>query len=114
MLQEKANDSLLELPLFALLLTLQLSLADAAETVFRCTSADGHVEFSQRPCAPGTKDEEISLEDRRVGWEAPRVALKLERKNSSGQKRKKDGPSKASRQAKKKQEKDCWKKKQQV
>ncbi|VAX06568.1 hypothetical protein MNBD_GAMMA26-271 [hydrothermal vent metagenome] len=114
--QHENNDNLLTgaaaIWFFPLWLSFSLLPLDAvAETVFRCVATDGSIEFSQRPCGAGMQNEEIIIENQLVGWEAPKVENK---KRASKRPRKKRSTAKTSHQAKIKQDKDCWKKKQQI
>ena len=94
---------------------LLVPVAAADETLFRCTSPDGRIEFSQRPCGPGIQ-EELRIKDERVGWNAPRAMPKAQPKPRPGDRRKgqKRKSTKAVRRKKARREKDCWKKERQV
>ena len=98
-----------------LLSWLFMAAPEAAETVFRCTLADGRIEFSQYTCRDGVQ-EELQIEDRLVGWDAPRVALKTEQQSRSnkGQKSRNRRLAKAARRERERRDKNCWKKEQQV
>jgi len=115
MYQQETNKNTLKLP--ALMLSLfvsQLSTAIAAETVYRCISSDGGIEFTQQPCSIDTQEEVLTIEDQLVGWETPRAVLKAKKKKQTSRKHKKIAASKAARKSKAKQEKECWKKKQKI
>jgi len=87
-----------------------------AETVIRCDLPDGRVSFSDRPCRSGIQ-EELKLEDQKVGWEAPRTPLKIERKSKRERRQQAKREAAALRMARKekaRKKKDCWKKKQQI
>jgi hypothetical protein len=83
----------------------------ADTNVYRCRAPDGKIEFRQTSCATDTDEDEITVEDRKTGWE-PKLT-KIEKKTKSS---KKSGSRE--RQAVKEdaalaqQEKQCWKKRQ--
>jgi len=89
---------------------------EAAETVMRCQLPDGRVSFSDRPCQSGIQHV-LELEDQKVGWEAPRTPLKIERKSQRERKQQSNRQAAALRVARKekaRKKKDCWKKKQKI
>jgi len=89
---------------------------DAVETVIRCQLPDGRVSFSDRSCRSGIQDE-LELEDRKVGWEAPRTPLKLQRKSKrekQQQVRRKAAVLRAAKKERARKKKDCWKKRAKV
>jgi len=97
-------------------LLLTCMLVESAETVVRCQLPDGRVSFSDRPCSSGIQDE-LTFEDQKVGWEAPRTPLKLERKSKrerQQQSRRQAAALRAARKEKARKHKDCWKKRQKV
>lgn len=89
----------------------------AAQTsVYRCTTPSGEIEFRQQACTQGTNEQEITIEDRKTGWEAPKPVAnkKKDSKKSNGGKK---GKSKSKKKAKSdvaKQEEKCWRKRQQI
>jgi hypothetical protein len=85
---------------------------NAETNVYRCTSPSGAVEFRQLPCADGSDEQELVIEDRKTGWKPTAAGVGGTRKNSSKQsKRKRNAESKvgASRAGRTEQ---CWKKQQ--
>ncbi len=76
--------------------------------VYRCTSADGAVEFSQRPCGDGIDAQIVDIQDQRTGWVPP--TPEAEPPQEKGKKRTKpatvDAPDRYAER--------CWKKRQQV
>jgi len=88
----------------------------SAETVIRCYLPDGRVSFSDRPCQSGIQDE-LKFEDQKVGWEAPRTPLKIDRKSKrerQQQAKRRAAALRVARKEKARKEKDCWKKKQKI
>ncbi|HIP52552.1 MAG TPA: DUF4124 domain-containing protein [Chromatiales bacterium] len=76
--------------------------------VYRCTTAEGYIEFSQRPC--GSADQRrVEIEDYRIGSVQPR---EIKRERTVGKKRRKaHRPKRASARG---SERGCWKKKAQL
>lgn len=90
-----------------------LSANAATQTsVYRCTSGDGAVEFRQLPCAGGSDEESLVIEDRKTGWTPGPSGTSAKRKTAS-KPRKRTNTSAAkgsSSQARKAEQ--CWKKRQ--
>jgi len=89
---------------------------EAVETVIRCQLADGRVSYSDRSCRSGIQDE-LEIDDQKVGWEAPRTPLKLEYRSKRERKQQSRRQAVALRVARKEEarkKQDCWKKKQKI
>jgi hypothetical protein len=81
-------------------------------SVFRCTSPDGAVELSQRPCANDAFEEQLLIEDRRTGWD-PSLTGSSGETGSKGKRRKSKSKSKEKGSARRvRREEQCWKKEQ--
>jgi hypothetical protein len=76
--------------------------------VYRCTSPDGAVEFSQRPCKGGVNAEALDIQDQRTGWVPP----KPEPEPPTNKRKKRTKSEKQSNRDKYAER--CWKKRQQV
>jgi len=97
------------------LLTLPGSLAAQAQ-VYRCTSADGSIEFRQHPCADRQRSRTVKIEDTRTGWVPPKPAPEPESKSrgaagrESAASRRRAGRSSDEH----KYAERCWRKRQQI
>ncbi|MBK1630961.1 hypothetical protein CKO31_09450 [Thiohalocapsa halophila] len=97
------------------LLTLPGSLAAQAQ-VYRCTSADGSIEFRQHPCAERQRSRTVKIEDTRTGWVPPKPAPEPKSKSrgpagrESAASRRRAGRSSDEH----KYAERCWRKRQQI
>lgn len=82
--------------------------AAAQSSVYRCTAADGSIEFRQHPCARGDHSETLQIQDNRTGWQPPQPGSAPKPK---GQKARKGATSTSPR---KQHVERCWKKRQQI
>lgn len=101
------RSSLASIQAAALAALLSLAIAELrAETrVYRCVTAEGGIEFSQRPCAG--RGEAITIEDRMTGW-TPALAVEPSAAPP------KPKASAASPRPATKGETTCWNKRQQL
>jgi hypothetical protein len=75
--------------------------------VYRCVSAQGATEYRQRPCVSGTQ-EELEIEDAKVGWDAPAVTVE------SRPAKKVSKTRRSSRSARDRQKERCFKTEQRL
>jgi hypothetical protein len=88
----------------------------AADTsVFRCDRDDGAIEFSQFPCADGTSERKITIQDRKTGW-VPSITRSRPTKSKPGKARNRErkaaGPDPSA--ARMRREERCWDKRQRL
>jgi hypothetical protein len=84
--------------------------------VYRCTAADGSIEFRQHPCADRQRSRRVKIEDTRTGWVPPKPKPESasdsqgpsERENAAARRR----PARASDEHKYAER--CWRKRQQI
>lgn len=81
--------------------------------VYRCTTADDAIEFSQRPCANGEREQKVTVEDRKTGW-VPSTIRSAGKTRAAGKplsrKRRTGGGETATARARR--DERCWKKRQ--
>jgi len=86
----------------------------AEETsVYRCTGADGSIELSQFPCPAGTRERELTVEDRQTGWTPPSGEPHAPPKATKDRRHAKKPPAKDNAAAARRADK-CWKKRRQL
>jgi hypothetical protein len=78
--------------------------------VYRCTGEHGQVEFRQGPCVDGSSQQELEIEDVKVGWEAPAATVEVKKRPGKTTAKKSSSPSGNS----KKQEEKCLKTEQRL
>jgi hypothetical protein len=82
----------------------------ADDTIYRCTGADGSIEFRQYPCHGRDRAEQVELGPDTEGWEAPPKVKRPARKTT---RRKTRSPAARAR-SERRQEERCWSKRQQL
>lgn len=85
--------------------------APAGTQLYRCTDAQGNVELQQTTCASGQQDD-IFIEDIRVGWVPPKV--KAEKRKSPKKSASRIGSTAQKKRDREKQQKSCWKSRQKL
>lgn len=101
-------------PRMAIVLAFVLAAAGGSRadtSVFRCTSADGSIEFRQHPC-PGAGDE-IIIEDRAIGWTPPAGGTTADQDKKAPRQRK-PASAEAGAAAARKRDDQCWNKRRQL
>jgi hypothetical protein len=97
----------------SLLIAVDVATAVADTDLYRCVAPDGKVEFRQTVCAGDAGQEEVRVKDRMTGWEPPKPKLEESEKDSERSSRS-EGNSKKDDADRDRQEKQCWKKRQQL
>jgi hypothetical protein len=93
-------------------MSLLLMPAYSGETVVhRCTKADGSIELSQFACPNAADWQEITVDDREVGWTPPGSAGRARPPTTSGKRSRSASPQ---RQGAAKVADRCWKKQRQL
>jgi hypothetical protein len=82
----------------------------AQAQVYRCTAADGSIEFRQQACVPGDAGEQLEIQDTRTGWIPPTP----EPPDTKKEQAKKASTSKPAQDEADKNAERCWKKRQQL
>jgi len=85
--------------------------ASAQASVYRCTAADGSVEFRQRACQEAHTSTQLQIEDNRTGWVPP-----AGEEPAAAAKKRQTKPTRARTAAddKEKYADRCWSKRQQI
>lgn len=113
-LPTQGSDSPVTSSLCAIALWIALSgPAFAASTdVYRCTSADGRIEFRQGPCTGSAGESPLTLEDRPTGW-VPPAPPKTRSEDKAKTRQEADRSGAAAKQVKK-DERACWEKRKRL
>lgn len=97
-------------PATVLLLLLLVAASTSADTiVYRCTTVDGAIEFSQFPCADGASEQEVSVQDRKTGW-VPSDTPSRQTTKKTGKSRNRKRKAAGADQTVARREEQCWKK----
>ena len=86
----------------------------AQAQIYRCTSADGSIEFRQHPCADRQRSRTVKIEDTRTGWVPPKPEPESEsqdppKQETAASRRRAARVPDADRYAER-----CWRKRQQI
>jgi hypothetical protein len=73
-------------PLLFLVL-FSVSAPSQSTRLYRCEDGNGHVEFRQGLC-PAGRQQEVEVEDVRMGWDAPAVEVKVKKRKAPAPSRK--------------------------
>lgn len=84
----------------------------APTNVYQCTAPDGAIEFRQLPCADGSQERGLVIEDRKTGWvpSKPRIDAPSDAAGKSDSRNRKS--TAGGKSAKDRREEQCWKKRQ--
>ena len=99
--------------LLVVLLAIGLAPLAAETRVYRCIGSDGAVELRQRPCPEGTEEDQILVDDRKIGWD-PSATAKGEKPKGMGgsDKPRRNAQKPKESSAKARREDECRKKRQ--
>lgn len=104
------------LPFFRALLVALAAAAPqtpAQTTVYRCTDPSGGIELRQTRCTSATREQKLTVEDRRTGWVPPQPTDSPAPKKSERSRRKsQESPDESKLDPK--QTERCWKKGKQL
>jgi len=78
--RQRSHPLLLQSLLLPALFCLPCSGPADSTRVYRCTGEHGQVEFRQGPCVDGSSQQELEIEDVKVGWEAPAAAVEVKKR----------------------------------
>ncbi|WP_295882061.1 DUF4124 domain-containing protein [uncultured Thiohalocapsa sp.] len=88
--------------------------ATAQADVYRCTGADGSIEFRQHPCQRGADSRKVQIRDTRTGWVPPSPEPESESEQNTREPRPKAARATNRNEATERDAKRCWKKRQQI
>jgi len=88
--------------------------ATAQTNVYQCTTPSGKIEFRQRPCNEGSEEQEITIEDQRIGWEPAKTKVEGQGEDTKKKSSASKGEEEKSAEKAKKQADKCWDKRQQL
>ncbi len=103
--RQRSHPLLLQSLLLPALFCLPCSGPADSTRIYRCTGEHGQVEFRQGPCVDGSSQQELEIEDVKVGWEAPAATVEVKKRSKKTEATK----TSASRANSKKQEEKCFK-----
>lgn len=87
--------------------------ATAQADVYRCTGADGSIEFRQHPCQRGAESRKVQIRDTRTGWVPPTPEPDSKSEQNTQEPRRRAAAT-GENDVKERNAERCWKKRQQI